>query len=176
MAVAAYVEGHTGAAPTVKQHLAAIRMCFDWLVTAHVLEANPAHAVKGPAHVVARGKTPVLSAQEARQLLEAIPDAHRARPLPRRPSRSRAHRAHGAQSAEAIAPPSAKQECHSVTGYRCAVRAEFCPDRDTILRTLSARSFELQRKCRILTPKSFGIAPAARRLRRSAPAANCQNV
>ena len=27
--------------PTVKQHLAALRMLFDWLVTGHVLEVNP---------------------------------------------------------------------------------------------------------------------------------------
>ena len=33
--VAAYVEdlGHRQSAPTVKQHLAAIRMMFDWLAT-----------------------------------------------------------------------------------------------------------------------------------------------
>jgi len=29
------------APPTVKQHLAALRMLFDWLVTGHVLEVNP---------------------------------------------------------------------------------------------------------------------------------------
>jgi hypothetical protein len=33
---------------TVKQHLAAIRMLFDWLVTGHVIETNPAHSVRGP--------------------------------------------------------------------------------------------------------------------------------
>jgi hypothetical protein len=27
--------------PTVKQHLAALRMLFDWLVVGHVLEVNP---------------------------------------------------------------------------------------------------------------------------------------
>jgi integrase/recombinase XerD len=35
-------------APTVKQHLAALRMLFDWVVTGHVLEVNPAHAMRGP--------------------------------------------------------------------------------------------------------------------------------
>lgn len=30
--------------PTVKQHLAALRMLFDWLVTGHVLDVNPAYA------------------------------------------------------------------------------------------------------------------------------------
>jgi site-specific recombinase XerD len=59
-------------APTVKQHLAALRMLFDWLVTGHVLETNPAHAVRGPKHVVKKGKTPVLNTEEARALLDAI--------------------------------------------------------------------------------------------------------
>jgi integrase/recombinase XerD len=58
--------------PTVKQHLAAIRMLFDWLVVGHVLAINPAHAVRGPKHVVKRGKTPVLTQDEARQLLASI--------------------------------------------------------------------------------------------------------
>jgi site-specific recombinase XerD len=59
--------------PTVKQHLAALRMLFDWLVTGHVLDTNPAHAVRGPRYVVSKGKTPVLAADEARALLDAIP-------------------------------------------------------------------------------------------------------
>jgi len=48
--VAAYVEmlQASFAKPTVKQHLAAIRMCFDWLVTGGILTVNPAHAVRGP--------------------------------------------------------------------------------------------------------------------------------
>jgi hypothetical protein len=33
-----------------KQHLAALRMLFDWLVVGHVIEVNPAHAVRGPKH------------------------------------------------------------------------------------------------------------------------------
>jgi site-specific recombinase XerC len=59
--------------PTVKQHLAALRMLFDWLVTGHVMDTNPAHAVRGPKYVVKKGKTPVLTAEEARALLDAIP-------------------------------------------------------------------------------------------------------
>jgi len=59
-------------APTVKQHLAALRMLFDWLVTGHVIEVNPAHAVRGPKHVVRKGKTPVLAPEEIRQLLDSI--------------------------------------------------------------------------------------------------------
>ena len=73
-AVAAYVEelGRRHAAPTVKQRLAAIRMMFDWLATGGILPFNPASAVRGPKHVVKRGKTPVLAPDEARQLLDAI--------------------------------------------------------------------------------------------------------
>jgi site-specific recombinase XerD len=59
--------------PTVKQHLAALRMLFDWLVTGHVIDVNPAHAVRGPKYVVKKGKTPVLTADEARALLDSIP-------------------------------------------------------------------------------------------------------
>ncbi|MBX9628246.1 MAG: site-specific integrase [Gemmataceae bacterium] len=70
--IAAYIERHPGAPPTVKQHLAAIRMLFDWLVTGQVLAMNPAASVRGPKHVVKRGKTPVLDADQARQLLDSI--------------------------------------------------------------------------------------------------------
>jgi integrase/recombinase XerD len=59
--------------PTVKQHLAALRMLFDWLVTGHVIDVNPAHAVRGPTYVVKKGKTPVLTVDEARTLLDSIP-------------------------------------------------------------------------------------------------------
>jgi len=59
-------------APTVKQHLAALRVLFDWLVVGHILKHNPAHAVRGPKHVVRKGKTPVLTGEEARTLLESI--------------------------------------------------------------------------------------------------------
>ena len=73
--VAAYVEqlGRRLAKPSVKQHLAAIRMLFDWLVVGQVITANPAAPVRGPKHVVRKGKTAVLSAEEARTLLESIP-------------------------------------------------------------------------------------------------------
>ncbi len=70
--VAAYIRTHPGSAPTVKQHLAAIRMLCDWLVVSQVLPVNPAAAVRGPKHVVTRGPTPVLSPAEARTLLDSI--------------------------------------------------------------------------------------------------------
>jgi integrase len=37
------------------------------------MTSNPAQSVRGPAHSVARGKTPVLSPHEARRLIESIP-------------------------------------------------------------------------------------------------------
>src|SRR5246127_4098560 len=49
--------------PSVKQHLAAIRMLFDWLVTGHVIDSNPAHSVRGPRHTV----------KKAHALRESIP-------------------------------------------------------------------------------------------------------
>ena len=72
--VAAYIEQLTAtrAAPTVKQHLAAIRMLFDWLVTGQLIPHNPASAVRGPKYIVRRGKTPVLSVEETRQLIASI--------------------------------------------------------------------------------------------------------
>ena len=74
MHVAAYFEQlrRTHSKPTVKQQLAAIRMHCDWLVTRHIMETNPAHAVRGPKHSVRKGKTSVLSADEMRGLLAAI--------------------------------------------------------------------------------------------------------
>lgn len=72
MMVAAYIEQHEGSPPTIKQHLAAIRMLFDWLVTGQVIAFNPAASVGGPKHVVKVGKTPVLSVEETQALFEAI--------------------------------------------------------------------------------------------------------
>lgn len=56
----------------IKQHLAAIRMLMDWLVIGQILPSNPAASVRGPRHVVKRGKTPVLEAEDARRLLDSI--------------------------------------------------------------------------------------------------------
>ena len=74
MLVGAYIEQlqATHAAPTVKQHLAAVRMFFDWMVTGQVLDANPATSVRGPKHIVKKGKTHVLNADDARTLLDSI--------------------------------------------------------------------------------------------------------
>lgn len=72
--VAAYIEQlqQHRPEPSVKQALAAIRMLFDWFVTGHVMPFNPASSVRGPRYSLRRGKTPVLDADQARQLLDAI--------------------------------------------------------------------------------------------------------
>ncbi len=72
--VAAYIEQLQKArsAPTAKLRLAALRHLFDWLVIGQIMPVNPAAAVRGPCHIVRRGKTPVLDPQEARQLIDAI--------------------------------------------------------------------------------------------------------
>jgi site-specific recombinase XerD len=72
--VAAYIEAlsRSRAAPTAKLRLAAIRRLFDWLVIGQVILTNPAASVRGPAHSVKRGKTPVLAPEEARAMLDSI--------------------------------------------------------------------------------------------------------
>ena len=74
IAVATYIEDmqRRYRAPTIKQHLAAIRRLFDWLVIGQVVPTNPATSVRGPTHIVRTGKTPVLQPAEARQLLDTI--------------------------------------------------------------------------------------------------------
>lgn len=76
--IAAYIKGEKerrgrNGVQTVKVTLAAIRSLFDYLVTGHVMLFNPALSVRGPKHVVAKGKTPVLSGEDAKRLIESIP-------------------------------------------------------------------------------------------------------
>src|ERR1700743_61264 len=58
--VAAYIEQLGGrlSAPSVKQHLACIRMLFDWLVVGQLVPLNPVHSVRGPRHSISKGVTP----------------------------------------------------------------------------------------------------------------------
>jgi site-specific recombinase XerD len=76
--VAGYIEQLQGSrsAPTVKQHLACIRMLFDWLVTGQVVPSNPAHAVRGPRHSVRKGSTTVMSSEDTTAFLKSIDIAH----------------------------------------------------------------------------------------------------
>ncbi|MBI4904364.1 MAG: tyrosine-type recombinase/integrase [Acidobacteria bacterium] len=72
--VAAYIEHlqQIRSKPTVKQHLAAIRMLLDWLTVGQVIDSNPAHSVRAPRYSIRRGKTTVLTTEEARELLDSI--------------------------------------------------------------------------------------------------------
>lgn len=76
--VAAYIKeektrrGNSGV-QTVKVELAALRRLFDYLVIGQVMPFNPALSVRGPKHSVSKGKTPVLSGEEAKRLIESIP-------------------------------------------------------------------------------------------------------
>lgn len=72
--VSAYVEqiSERFAEQTVKQRLAALRGLFDWLARHSVLDHNPAAPVRGPSYSQKRGKTPILTAAEAKRLIESI--------------------------------------------------------------------------------------------------------
>src|ERR1035441_2946466 len=54
------------------EFFAARRHLFDWLVTGQVVPVNPAGSVRGPSHTVKTGKTPVLTPEEARALIDSI--------------------------------------------------------------------------------------------------------
>jgi integrase len=45
---------------------------MDWLILGRVIPQIPAAAVRGPKHVVKKGKTPVLTPEAARELLDSI--------------------------------------------------------------------------------------------------------
>jgi site-specific recombinase XerC len=72
--VGAWVEalGKARAPQTVKFRLAALRGLLDWLVVGGVIPLNPAASVRGPRHVVRKGRTPVLAAGEAQALIRHI--------------------------------------------------------------------------------------------------------
>lgn len=72
--VAAYIKSleESFSVPSVKQHLAALKHLFDYLVTGGIIKVNPAAAVRGPRYSAAEGKTPILTGDEPRRLLESI--------------------------------------------------------------------------------------------------------
>lgn len=72
--VATYIEKiSTELSPaTVKLHLAAIRGIYNWLIIGQIVEMNPAHPVRGPKLIVRKGKTPPLTAEDARALFGSI--------------------------------------------------------------------------------------------------------
>ena len=48
MPIAGYTGRHPGSRQTIKQHLTAIKMLFDYLVVSQVVPTNPTAPVKGP--------------------------------------------------------------------------------------------------------------------------------
>jgi site-specific recombinase XerD len=71
--VSAYIESKPLTAPSIKQHLAALRGLFNWLVIKQVVPDNPALFVKGPKFSRAVGITPIMEAEQVRALLDSIP-------------------------------------------------------------------------------------------------------
>lgn len=72
--VAVYVESRKAdlSPPSIKQHLAGLRMLFNWMVVGQVLPSNPALFVKGPRFSRQVGVTPVLEAEQMRKLIDSI--------------------------------------------------------------------------------------------------------
>src|ERR1700679_3981643 len=71
--MSAYIESLGLSPPSVKQHLAALRGLFNWLVIKQVVPDNPAMFVKGPRFSRQIGVTPILEAEKMRFLLDSIP-------------------------------------------------------------------------------------------------------
>lgn len=76
--VAAYIEQLQAKmkAPSVKQHLACIRMLFSWLVTGQIIPTSPAAEVRGPRYSIKKGSTTVMSSQETTAFLKSIDSSH----------------------------------------------------------------------------------------------------
>ena len=72
--LAAYIETlqRLAAPPTVKQHMAAIRMLFSWLTEKGVLAMNPAREVKTERFSRTEGKTSAFIEGEVQKLLNAV--------------------------------------------------------------------------------------------------------
>jgi len=74
--VAGYIEGleknQKLSVPSVKLHLSGIKRFFDYMVVKQVVPVSPAVSVRGPKYSQLKGKTPYLTAEEARELLDSI--------------------------------------------------------------------------------------------------------
>jgi site-specific recombinase XerD len=75
--VGTYFDQHPGGPPTRKLHLAALRRLFDLFVTRHLMVLNPAACVRGERYQVVEGKTPEITAEQARRLIASIPISRR---------------------------------------------------------------------------------------------------
>lgn len=74
--VGSYLDEQDYAPATKKLHLSAIRHFFDTLVTRHVVVLNPAHSVRGERLNVVEGKTPEITVQQARRLMQSLDTSH----------------------------------------------------------------------------------------------------
>ena len=74
--VTAYFHHHPGSAMTINQHLAAVRKFMEWLVMHGLRHANPTLTVRAPVKRDPRGKTPLLTPAQARNLLDSIDTSH----------------------------------------------------------------------------------------------------
>jgi len=70
--VAAYIEKHPGSLPTIKRHMAAIRMFFSWMTEKGILAMNPAREVKTACFSRSEGKTPAFEPNDVQKVLESI--------------------------------------------------------------------------------------------------------
>lgn len=70
--VSAYIESKEMSPPSIKQHVAALRGLFNWLVIKQVVPENPAMFVKGPKFSRQVGITPIMEAEQMRLLLDSI--------------------------------------------------------------------------------------------------------
>ncbi len=70
--VGGYLDGLDLAPATKKLQLSAIRHFFDTLVTRHVVVLNAAASVRGERLQVIEGKTPEITVQQARKLMQSI--------------------------------------------------------------------------------------------------------
>jgi integrase/recombinase XerD len=74
--VGEYLVGLGGSAAKRNQHLAALRGFFDRLVQRHVCIPNPAASVKGVKGQVIEGKTPEITLEQARTLIQSVDTGH----------------------------------------------------------------------------------------------------
>ena len=74
--VGRYLDGLSDAPSSRKVYLAAIRRLFDLLVMRHVVILNPAASVRGDRLAVVEGRTPEITARQARKLLSCIDLSH----------------------------------------------------------------------------------------------------
>ena len=95
--------------PTKKQHLSALRCFFDRLVLRHAVGLNPAASVRGERYQLVEGKTPEITVDQERALLDVHPPARRRGP-PRQGDRRhsdlhrRAHRGGGRTQGRQLRP------------------------------------------------------------------------